>query len=337
MVNGYARESLIAVTGASGHIGNVICRELLERGYRVRAMYHADQRALEGLVVETFRGDILHQPDVAQLLEGCAAVIHCAGIISIHGDPDGHVFRTNTEGARHVRHAAIEKGVQRIVHLSSVHAVTELPHDLPYDEMRPYKSSADSAYDYSKARGEQIMAEALAHAGPEVIILRPSSVVGPFDFKPSLMGKALMDFYHRKIPFLPEGGYHFVDVRDVARAAVNALEYGNNGEAYVVAGTYYDFRQLTQCIARVTQVKMPRRVISQRVMRILLPAVQMYARMTGNLPAFTKESMDVIRDGHPSMDSSKAARELGYSARPLEETLRDFYAWYWKMNKNDSG
>lgn len=317
----------IAVTGASGHIGNVVCRQLLEKGYRVRAMYHADRSSLESLPLEMVQGDILNPDDVAGLLEGCTVVIHSAAIITIDGDPDGWVWRTNTEGTRNVLHAAIERRVKRVIHLSSVHAVTELPHSMPYDELRPYKTKADSVYDFSKATGEQIMLEGMKNASLEVVIVRPSAVMGPYDFKPSKMGAALMDFYHQKIPVLPEGGYDFVDVRDVANAIIVALEQGKSGEAYVLSGKYVNFTQLAEVIEHVTGKKMPRRLISQRWMKILLPFVSLYARVTRTAPSFTKESMDVIKNGHPRMDHTKAKRELGYATRPLEESIRDFYNW----------
>jgi dihydroflavonol-4-reductase len=322
---------IVAVTGANGHIGNVICRLLVEQGYQVRALYHSDKKSLVDLHIELIQGDILNLADVTQLVKGCEVVIHCAGIISIHGDPDGRVFKTNTEGSHNILKASLESGVSRIIHVSSVHAVQELPHTTPYDESRPYKTAADAVYDYSKAKGEQILLEGASHSPLEIVILRPSSVLGPFDFKPSLLGAALLDFYKQKIPFLPEGGYDFVDVRDVAQAAVNAIAMGRDEEAYVLSGTYYNFRKFAKVIHKVTGKKVPRKVIPYRWLKRLLPLVSLYAKWTRSSPAFTKESIDVIYYGHPHMDHSKAKKELHFSARSLEESLHDFYAWQKKM------
>lgn len=133
---------IIAVTGASGHIGNVVCRLLLDQGYRVKALYHSDFRSLKGLNVESLCGDVLNKVDLAQLMEGCDVVINCAAIISIHGDPTGIVFKTNTDGPANVLEAAYKQGVKRLIHISSVHAVEEQPRSLPFDEKRHYKTAS---------------------------------------------------------------------------------------------------------------------------------------------------------------------------------------------------
>ena len=323
----------IAVTGASGHIGNVVCRSLVLHGYRVRAMYHRDTRPLEGVDAERAQGDILNPEDVTRLLDGCDAVIHCAAIISIDGDPTGMVFRTNTEGPRNVLDAARQTGIRRIVHVSSVHAVTELPHSEPYDETRPYKGKQHPAYDYSKATGEQILREGVRDTGIDLVIVRPSAVLGPYDFKPSKLGAALLDFYHQRIPLLPEGGYDLVDVRDVAHSTIAALEHGRSGEAYVLSGMYFDFRKLARVIGEVTGKRVPQRVIPYVVLKAMLPFVRLQSAITGAAPSLTRESIDAVKYGHPRMDHGKARLELGHDVRPLEDTLRDFYAWQKEHHK----
>jgi dihydroflavonol-4-reductase len=323
----------VAVTGASGHIGNVVCRKLLEQGHHVRAGYHHDKQSLLDLDLELVQGDVASLADMIHLLQGCEMVIHCAGIISISGDPDGQVYRINTEGPKNVLDASLANGVRRIIHISSVHTVTELPHSEPYDETRPYKTPADPVYDYSKALGEQMLLEGAIGTALEVIILRPSSVLGPFDFKPSLLGAALLDFYFEKIPFLPQGGYDFVDVRDVAQAAVNAMYLGRSGEAYVLSGEYYRFKKLARVIKKVTGKKVPQRVIPYRWLKALLPFVMWYARWTKSSPAFTRESIDIIYHGHPHMNHAKAKKELHFTCRSLEESLQDFYHWQKERGK----
>jgi len=323
----------VAVTGANGHLGNVVCRKLLELDYQVRAMIHSDRKSLQDLEVEIVEGDILKLNDVINLLQGCEVVIHCAGIISIHGDPDGRVFRTNTEGPRNVVQAAKQAGVKRIIHISSVHAVQEIPHHLPFNESRPYKTVKDPVYDFSKATGEQIFKDGCVNSNSELIILRPSSIVGPYDFKPSLLGAALLDFYKQKIPFLPQGGYDFVDVRDVAQAAINAIHLGRNGEVYNLSGTYYTFKKFARVIQKVTGKKVPQRVIPYKWLKASLPLLTLYARITKTLPSITRESIDAVYIGHPQMEHAKAKKELHFSCRALEETLHDFYSWQKERGK----
>jgi dihydroflavonol-4-reductase len=320
-------KTTIAITGASGHIGNVVCRMLAESGNKVRALYHTDRSSLEGIAVELIRGDVLNRDDLSSLIEGCEVVIHCAAIISIHGDPDGMVFKTNTEGTKNVLEVSKQLGVRKIIHLSSVHAVEEHPLTAPYDESRPYKTAAADSYDYSKALGEQLMLENKANGYPEVVVLRPTSVVGPYDFKPSEMGKALIDFYRQKIPALPAGGYDFVDVRDVALSVIAAIENGKSGEAYLLSGKYYTLKDLALLIQKVTGKKVPRLVIPYSVLKTLLPLIKAYSTITGAAPSFTLASINTLRNCHNHMDHSKATRQLGLNCRPMEETLRDFYEW----------
>jgi dihydroflavonol-4-reductase len=317
----------VAVTGASGHIGNVIVRTLLEKGYSVRALYNSDNRSLLDLEIEMVNGSILNRDDLNNLLVGVDVVVNCAAIISINGDPNGVVFKTNTEGPKLLLETALENKVKRIVHISTVHAVTELPHSEPYNELRPYKTAHASVYDHSKAIGEQILLEGSKEKDLEVIVVRPSCVIGPFDFKPSKMGSALLDFYNGKVPFLPCGGYDIIDVRDVASSVVKSISLGRDGEKYLLSGKYYDFKGLTSEIQKITGKKMPKTVLPYWFLRAILPVASLYFKISGMSPSLTREAIDAVKHGHPDMDNSKARNELGHSVRPLEETLRDFYKW----------
>lgn len=322
----------VAVTGASGHIGNVVCRQLLEQGYKVKAFYNSDKTALADLDLTLIQGSVLNKADLETLIEGCEIVINCAALISIDGDPDGKVFRTNTEGPKAIWEVALAKGVKRMVHISSVHAVTELPHSQAYDETRPYKVASDYAYDYSKAYAEQLLLAAAKDQAMELVILRPSCVMGPYDFKPSKMGAALMDFYQQKIPVLPTGGYDLVDVRDVAASIIAAMHKGQSGEAYLLSGQYYDMKGLTGAIAKVTGKRMPSLVLPYWVLRAVLPFAGLYAKISKTSPSFTRESIDALIHGHPSMNNTKARKVLNHQTRSLEETLKDFFEW--QQNKH---
>lgn len=317
----------IAVTGASGHIGNVVCRMLLERGHQVKAFFNSDSKALEGLALELVQGSVLNPADLERLIEGCEIVINCAAIISIDGDPNGLVFKTNTEGPKNIFQVAIQKGVKRMIHISSVHAVTELPHSQGYDETRPYKTAADYVYDYSKAFAEQWLLSESSKYSMELVILRPSCCIGPYDYKPSKMGGALLDFYHQKVPALPDGGYDLIDVRDVAASIVNAIQLGKNREIYLLSGKYYDFKGLAAVIHEVTGKSVPKLVVPYAFLKAVLPLARLFFKITKASPSLTQESIDAVKHGHPTMDNTKAKTVLGHQCRPLKETLKDFYQW----------
>jgi dihydroflavonol-4-reductase len=319
--------SKIAVTGASGHLGNVVCRLLLEKGFSVNAFYHFDRKALEELTVNVIQGNVLNQENLSDLLQGCDAVIHCAAIISIHGDPTGIVFKTNTEGAKNVAEVSKKLGVKKIIHVSSVHSVMEHPLDLPFDETRPLKQEDAYAYDYSKARGEQLVFETIKNSETEAVVVRPSLIVGPYDFKPSEIGKALLDFYDEKIPVLTAGGYNYIDVRDVANSIVAALDKGRNGEIYHLTGKYYTVKQLAETVKKVTEKKVPEMVLPFWLLKISLPFIRLQSKLAGAAPVFTIEALDALKYGHTNMVSTKAQKELGHKFRPLEESIADFYEW----------
>jgi dihydroflavonol-4-reductase len=317
----------IGVTGAAGHVGNMVCRILIKDGHQVRALVHNGSDALDGLDLEVMQGDVLNKEDVKRFVQGCDVIVHSAAIISIHGDPTGIVFKTNTEGPRNILEASIEAGVKRILHLSSTHAVQELPMDEPFDETRPYKRKDQFAYDYSKATGEQIMLEAFKSGRIDGCVLRPASVVGIHDYKPSKIGTALIDFYNRKIPMLPQGGYNFIDVRDVSQTIVNAIDKGRTGEIYLMSGKYYNMKDLASEVTKACGVKTPKMVMPFWFLKLILPFVILWGKIRKAHPVFTIEAITALKLGHPNMVNKKAADELGHQVRPLSETLKDFYDW----------
>lgn len=317
----------IGITGASGHVGNSLCRLLAEQGHEVRAFYHSDKKALDGLPIKAIKGDILDLKSVENFVTGCEVVIHAAAIISIHGDPTGIVFETNTRGPQNVLEACLRQGVRKIIHLSSTHAVLETPGDKPFDEKRPYKTATDYAYDYSKATGEQIMLSAFKNGRIEGCVLRPSSVIGLYDYKPSEIGKALLDFYNRKIPILPPGGYNFIDIRDISQSIVNAIDKGRTGEVYLLSGVYYSMKDFAQVVHEASGVKTPKMVMPFWFLRGILPFVRLYGKLKGAAPIFSLEAITALKLGHKNMNNQKATDELGHQCRPLVETIRDFYTW----------
>lgn len=323
---------LVGVTGASGHLGNVICRKLTDRGFQVRVLHRKDVRAFEDLNVERFSGDVLDSDSIDKFVSGCDYVIHSAAIISIHGDPTGIVFKTNTEGPKNIAEACVKHKVKRLIHVSSTHAVLELPFETPFDETRPYKQKGSFAYDFSKSTGEQLMLYYFRNGMIDGLVVRPSSVIGPFDYRPSEIGKALLDFYNQKIPVLPPGGYNFIDVRDISETIVNAIEKGRCGEVYLLSGDYYSMKDFAKVVHEASGKKVPKMVMPFWFLRMILPFVKLYGKMKRANPVFTFEAITALKLGHPNMVNEKAKKELGHVCRPLKETIADFYKWNKERN-----
>ncbi|MFH1039106.1 MAG: SDR family oxidoreductase [PVC group bacterium] len=318
---------MIAVTGASGHLGGNLVRALLERGERVRVLIHRDRRALEALDVDFIQGDIQHPDSLRRAFAGVKLVYHSAARISITGDRNGLVHRTNVEGTRNVVEACLSSGVGRLIHFSSIHALSPYPADGTVDEARALALDEDvPAYDRSKARGEMEVRKGMAR-GLDAVIIIPTGVIGPHDYKPSHMGQVLLDICRRRIPALIDGGYNWVDARDVASLALAAGERGRSGESYLAAGRWVHFREMARLIAKISGRPAPGFMTPMWLGRVAAPLFVGWARLTGRRPLFTPEALHALRN-HRHVSHRKASEELGYRPRPIEETIRETLEWF---------
>lgn len=318
----------IALTGASGRIGNVVARRLLAAGHRLRVLQRRDKPSLAGLPLEIVSGHLLDRPSLEALAEGCEALIHLAGLISVHGDRGGEVVRINVEGTRQVLEASLARGLRRVIVFSSVQAFSPPPAGRALDESAPL--ALQSAMAYNRAKAESLLlAQRFAAEHPlEVLTLCPTGVLGPYDYEPSLSGRMLIDFHRGRIPLLTPGGADWVDVRDVADAALAALDGGQNGAAYLLGGRYASISDLAATIGRVTGRRVPRLVAPEWLLRTALPFMGAWARLSGTPARFTPEMLDTLREHPKAVSTEKARRELGYSPRPLEDTLADAFEWF---------
>jgi dihydroflavonol-4-reductase len=317
----------VVVTGATGHVGANLVRMLLERGDAVRVLVRDRVAPIEGLELERIRGDVRDPDSLRRALAGADVVYHCAAVISIDGDRKGLVPAVNVGGARNVAEAALACGVRRMVHVSSVHAFESEPLDRPLDETRERVSRRDRpAYDRSKAAGEAAVREVVAK-GLDAVILHPTGVIGPCDHEPSRMGRVFLDLAHGRLPSLVDGGFDWVDVRDVARTAIAAAERGRTGESYLVSGNWHAVRELADMVEAIAGYRAPRIVAPMWLARIGAPAVVLAGRVLGKEPLYTSESLAALR-ANKRIVRTKAAKELDHVPRPTEETIADVYAWF---------
>ncbi len=320
-------DGIIAVTGGSGHVGGNLVRELLARGRTVRALVRGDRRALEGLPVQLVEGDILDREALRRLVDGVDTVFHLAARISVVGAEGGRVERINVEGTRLVAAACLEGSVRRLVHFSSIHAFHSEPADGVIDETRaPATGPREMAYDRSKALGKLEVLRGVER-GLDAVIVHPTAVIGPHDFKVSRMGEVLLDIYHRRLPALIDGGYNWVDARDVAAGAIAAGERGRTGESYLLSGHWVHICEVSRIISRLTGQRTP---CAATPVWAALPAAGLslaWGRLRGRTPKFTPEAVRSLGK-HRLISHEKASRELGYHPRPFEETVQDTLAWF---------
>lgn len=317
----------VALTGASGHLGANLVRAMLDRGWSVRCLVRDDdQRPLQGLDVQTVRGDVCAPDTLEPLLEGVDAVFHCAALISISGGLGGRVWSTNVDGVRNMGRAARAAGVRRFVHVSSCHAF-----DLHADRVheggdRPGPHAA--TYDRSKAAGEAALQEI---EGLRTTVLNPAGVLGPWDWRPSRMGRFLIAVRDRRLPAVVDGGFYFVDVRDVVDAVLRAAQVGRDGTGYLLGGHYFRIGDLARLAAQVAGVAPPRVVLPAWVAAASAPLGTAWARLTGSEPLFTDESIATLRVPPDNFDQSRARDELGFSPRPMRETLQAAYSSFERL------
>ena len=319
----------IAVTGATGHIGANLVRLLVGEGHAVVALYHRPERlpALAGVAVEQRRCDVLEPESLTPAFAGADVVIHLAALISIKGDPDGLVMRTNVEGTRNVVAACLAEGVGQLIHFSSIHALRMHDSGAAIDEDSPPADGSCFRYDHSKALGER---EVLAgvERGLDATILNPTGVIGPYDFAPSPAGRMVRSLFAGRLRFLIAGGFDWVDARDVAKAALNAVRLGGRGERMILPGHWVTFLELAALCDAAAGRRVRRFAVPVGMARLGLPFAEVFDRLSGRDPLFTGESVAIIAHGGKGCSGAKAARVLGFRPRPLADTIRDTYAWF---------
>lgn len=317
---------MVVVTGAAGHIGGNLIRALLAEGRRVRAVVHEDTRAIDGLDVERVHADVLDLDSLREAFDRAEVVYNLAVVISITGEQGGRVRRTNVDGVRNVAAACLDRKVKRLIHFSSIHAYSPEPRDRPVDENRPLVPEGAPAYDRSKALGQLQILEAVRD-GLDAVIVNPTAVLGPHDYKPSRMGAVQLMLYRRKMPALVAGGFDWVDVRDVVAGAIAAEKKGRTGESYLLSGHYATFAQLAHLVQEVTGIKVPSIVVPMWLAYIGAPFVQTFSRLSGSMPLYTIEALHALRC-YREVSHEKASRELDYNPRPLRDTVADTWAWW---------
>ena len=163
--------------------------------------------------------------------------------------------------------------------------------------------------------------------GLDAVITHPTGIIGPWDFEPSRMGQVFLDLAHRRLPSLVDGGFDFVDVRDVVQGTIAAAKKGRTNESYLLSGTYRTVGELAKAAQEVTGVRPPRTTSPMWLARVGAPFLEMAAKVTGSQPLYTAESLEALRANH-LLDNQKAREELGFNPRPTAESIRDIYRWF---------
>jgi len=316
------------VTGATGFVGAAVARALIREGWEVRALARkgSDRRNVQDLPLQVVEGDLADRGSLDRAVAGCEALFHVAADYRLGAFDPHQLYQTNVEGTRNILEASRQAGVRRVVYTSSV-ATVGIPRDgSPGNEDTPV-GVADMIghYKRSKFLAEQVVREA-ALGGPPVVIVNPSTPIGPGDVKPTPTGQLVLDAAAGRMPAYVDTGLNIVHVDDVAAGHLLAFHRGQPGERYILGGQDLTLRQILIEIAGLVGRKPPAIRLPTGVVLPIAYVAEAFARITGRPGRITVEGVRMSRK-HMFFSSDKAKRELGYEWRPPTEALRDAIAW----------
>jgi len=321
---------MMLVTGASGFVGSAVVRALLERGEKVRVLMRptSDRSNVAGLDVEVAEGDLLSPETLAPAVADCTGVFHVAADYRLWTRDPAAMFRANVEGSRAIIEAAMAAGVQRVVYTSSV-AVLGIVAGGEGDEETPV-TYADmiGVYKQSKFSAEEAVRELIASRDAPVVIVNPSTPVGPRDVKPTPTGRMIVEAASGKMPAYLDTGLNIVHVDDVAAGHLLAYDKGEIGRRYVLGGENMSLAAILAEIAALVGRKPPTVRLPHNLILPIAAIAELWTRVTGGDEPFA--TIDGVRMAKKRMyfSSERARRELGYAPRPAADALRDAVAWF---------
>lgn len=321
------------VTGATGFVGSHVARELANHGADLRLLVRGSSptRNIDGLHAERVVGDLREPASLRTAIAGCDVVFHVAADYRLWTRDAADMqsmYRSNVEGTRALIDAARQAGVRRIVYCSSVATMGFTGNGHPADENSPVRlQDMIGHYKRSKFIAEQVAIEA-GTSGGDVVVVNPTTPVGEGDVKPTPTGRIILDFLKRKFPAYVDTGLNLVDVREVARGHIAALEKATPGERYILGGENLTLKQILDKLAAITGLAAP---------RIRLPYVFALAAGAGDtlvsgrlLHREPRVTLDAVRMGRKKMwvSSEKAQRELGWNITAVDDALRRAAEWF---------
>lgn len=325
---------LYIVTGAKGHLGNTIVRMLREEGRQVRGLILPCEEAEAMHGVAYVRGDVRDKKSLEPLFENTQnqeiIVIHTAGIVDISNEVSGLLYDVNVNGTRNLVELCMQYRVARLVYVSSVHAIPEKKLRVLQEIDHFSPEEVIGGYAKTKAEATQIVLDAVKQ-GLDAVVVHPSGILGPYDSSGNHLVQLVKDYIRGKLPACVRGGYDFVDVRDVARGCLAAVEKGKTGECYILSNRHYEIKDVLS-IAQEIEGGKKLLVLPMWMARASAPLFQWVAKRRKQRPLYTSYSLYTL-SSNDRFSHDKATRELNYHPRDLYQTIRDTVAWI-KQGKN---
>ena len=321
--------SLTLVTGATGHLGANLVRQLLADGQRVRVLLRPDRPspAVDGLAVDRAIGDLRDPRSLPAAVNGCTRVFHCAAVIATTAGGEREIFETNVLGTRHLLAAAARAGVSRVVVTGSLGAVGHHP-TRPCDENDPFDPFRKALpYEHSKAAMEHECLKAVAE-GQDVVIAISCAIIGGNDFKPSRMGCVIRDFANGRMRAYIPGGFEIVAARDIVQGHRLAMEHGRPGQRYIFSSEFVTTDTLMAWLEEITGRRRPLRLPPGLLAGFAAVASPLLSWLAPERPQrLTPGAIRILRLQRRA-STAKAVQELGYQPTSAKAAVREAYDWF---------
>jgi len=320
----------VFLTGSTGFVGSHVARAYAAEGASLRLLTRTTSKltAIEGIAADVVVGDLRQPEALRTALRGCDALVHVAADYRLWVRDPKEMYAANVDGTRELLRIAREEGIAKVVYTSSVATMGFKTDGSIVDETTPV-SLADMVgpYKRSKFLAEQ-EAIAVARAGQYVMVLNPTTPIGPGDAKPTPTGRIVVDFLNRKFPAYVDTGLNLVDVSEVARMHVVALEQGTPGERYILGGENLTLKQILDRMSAITGLPSPTMKVPHAVaLAFAFFDETITGKLRGKEPRATVEA---VRMGRKFMfaSSAKAERELGFRVLPVYNAMRAAIEWF---------
>lgn len=318
----------ILVTGADGLLGSNLVRELLDRGYKVKAFIQPGRKVntLDGLAIEKFEGNLLDKNSVREAMKDCDIVIHAAASTSVWPVRQEIIRKVNIEGSGNVAECAMEKQIEKMVYVGTASTFGFGPMENPGTEKNGYISDK-YGMDYMDSKFEAHK-KMLDHAskGLNVSIVNPTFMIGAFDSGPS-SGAMIIALYKGKVPGFTNGGRNYIYVKDAAKGIANAITMGRKGESYIIGNENLSYKDAFEKIAAALGVKAPSRRVPDWFMLTYGRCSSFFAKIRGKTPAVSHNLAMIGIDKH-YFSAKKAIEELKLPQTPIEVAVKEAADWF---------
>ena len=320
-------EKYSVITGGTGYVGLALVKYLVARGEKVRLLLLEDHKCLDGLDCEKVFGNVCKPEDLEAAFADAETVYHIAGVVDISGKKEDLMWRVNVGGTKNVVEACKKTGVKTLIYVSSIDAYPDKFCEGVITERSTYSEvGLESPYAVTKALATQIALDAKDDL--KVCCVQPTGVIGPDDYMGSSIGAMVDLFIKGLFPVsMNFGAYNFVDARDMAAAMRNAVDVGRSGECYILGGHRVTVDELMGYMAAALGRKKPRIKISKALVKPFVPLVSKVMDLAHLPPMLNSFSLSKLEE-NCNFSNEKARREIGFSPRPVADTIRDTVLWH---------